>query len=320
MILRVALLLYPGCMPAGLLAFADLLHAANRRAGARLFETVYVGLATGEVACAHGLRLAAHASLGEGNIDALLVPGFWSESVEQVDAVLAQNAALVDAIRRLDKRVQVWSYCTGVWLAAAARRLEREPATITWWLADGARRRFPKVDWQVERTDVFNARNATASGVNGYLPIAQALIEARLSIEGYRDLTRLMVLPRPERTHQVFQAVHLVAQPGRLMRRLHAAVERLPAGEGTLARLARELDTTERTLARKVHAATGASAAAWVRRVKLNQVSERLIHTGLPASTIGAELGFSSDAGMRRMFKEATGMTTAQYRQAFGRA
>jgi transcriptional regulator GlxA family with amidase domain len=318
--LRVALLLYPGCMPAGLLAFADLLHAANRRAGLRLFETVFVGLAEGEVACAHGLRLPAAQALDGAQVDALLVPGFWTESAEQVEAALADNAPLVAAIGRLGKQVAVWSYCTGVCLAAAARRLDRQSATITWWLADSARKRFPKVDWQVERTDVFNERTATASGVNGYLPIAQALIESRLSMEAYRDLTRLMVLPRPERTHQAFQTVHLIAQPGRLMRRLHDAVERLPAGEGTLLRLARELATSERTLARKVLAATGLPAAAWVRRVKLNQVSERLIHTGLPASTISAELGFSSDAGMRRMFKEATGMTTAQYRQAFGRA
>lgn len=317
---RIGLLLYPGCMPAGLFAFADLLHAANRRAGSRLFETVYVALSGDAVDCAHGLRLPVQGRLDAAEIDALLVPGFWTESAAQVETALADNTALVAAIGRLGKGITVWSYCTGVCLAAAARRLERQPATITWWLADAARARFPRVDWQVERTCVFNARSATASGVNGYLPIAQAFIEQRLSIDAYRDLTRLMVLPRPERTHQAFQTVNLIGQPGRLMQRLHDTVERLPALEVTLARLAQELGTTERTLSRKVGAATGTPAASWVRRIKLNQVSERLIHTSAPASSISADLGFSSDAGMRRMFKEVTGMTTAQYRQAFGRS
>ncbi|CAN7164247.1 GlxA family transcriptional regulator [Massilia sp. LjRoot122] len=318
--LRVGLLLYPGCMPAGLLAFADLLHAANRRAGRQLFETLYVAASGDVVECAHGLRLPAQARLDAAQLDALLVPGFWSESAHQVEAALADNAGLAALIGRLGKDVMVWSYCTGVCLAAAARRLDRQAATITWWLADAARERFPRVDWQVERTCVFNENSATASGVNGYLPIAQALIEQRLSIDAYRDLTRLMVLPRPERTHQAFQTVNLIGQPGRLMQRLHDTVERLPAFEVTLARLAQELGTTERTLSRKVGAATGTPAASWVRRIKLNQVSERLIHTSAPASSISADLGFSSDAGMRRMFKEVTGMTTAQYRQAFGRA
>ena len=318
--LRVGLLLYPGCMPAGLLAFADLLFAANRRAGQPLFETAYVALADGPVDCAHGLRLPAQGRLVDLPLDAVLVPGFWSESGAQVAAALDANAGLIAALGRLPRRVTVWSYCTGVCIAAATRRLDRQGATVTWSLADAVRARFPRVQWQLERTAVFNERNATASGVNGYLPIAQAVIEQGLSREAYRDLTRLMVLPRPERRHGAFQAVSMIAQPNRLMARLHDAVERLPAGEATLARLARELGTTERTLARKVDAASGTPAAAWVRRIKLNQVSERLIHTSAPASTISAELGFGSDAGMRRMFKELTGMTTVQYRQAFGRA
>jgi transcriptional regulator GlxA family with amidase domain len=317
---RIGLLLYPGCMPAGLFAFADLLHAANRRAGRHLFDTVLVAASEDPVPCAHGLRLPAQCRLDAADIDALLVPGFWTESMVQVDTALVANAALVAAIGRLAGHVMVWSYCTGVCLVAAARRLDRHAATITWWLADAARARFPQVEWQVERTSVFNERNATASGVNGYLPVAQAFIERRISIDAYRDLTRLMVLPRPERTHQAFQTVNLIGQPGRLMQRLHDVAERLPATEATLARLAQELGTTERTLSRKVGAATGTPAAGWVRRIKLNQVSERLIHTSAPASTISADLGFSSDAGMRRMFKELTGMTTAQYRQAFGRA
>lgn len=316
---RIGLLLYPDCMPAGLLAFADLLHAADRLAGGGRFATVYVGLEAGPVACAHGLRLEAGAALARADLDAVLVPGFWAESGAQIEAALDANGALVEALRRLPPALKVWSYCTGVCLAAAARRLERQPATITWWLAEMARQRFARVDWQVEHACVFNEASATASGVNGYLPIAQAYIERRLSVDGYRELTRLMVLPRPGRTHQAFQALGLIGQQGRLMRQLHQAAERLPASEATLARLARELGTSERTLARKVAAATATPAAGWVRRIKLNQVSERLIHTAAPASSISADLGFSSDAGMRRMFKEVTGMTTAQYRQAFGR-
>jgi len=71
---RIGLLLYPGCMPAGLFAFADLLHAANRRAGRQLFETVYVAVDGDSVDCAHGLRLPAQSRLEAERFDALLVP------------------------------------------------------------------------------------------------------------------------------------------------------------------------------------------------------------------------------------------------------
>jgi AraC-like DNA-binding protein len=71
--------------------------------------------------------------------------------------------------------------------------------------------------------------------------------------------------------------------------------------------------------ARKVSAATGSPVASYLRRIKLNQASERLIHTTVPANTISAELGFSSDSSMRRMFKDLTALTPTEYRQAFGR-
>lgn len=318
--LRIGLLLYPNCMPAGLLSFADLLHGANRRTGARLFEPVFVGSAEGQVECAHGQALRASAALRDSAVDAVLIPGFWSESAGQIANTLAQNAELVQTLARLPRGVMVWSYCTGVCLAAAAGRLNGQAATATWWLADLLRAQYPKVAWQTESTCIFNAKNATASGVNGHLPIAQAFIEQRLSRDAYSDLAKLLVLPRPERTHQAFRMLNLIEQPDRVMRALHARAEQMPAAEASVERLAAELNLTGRTLARKVAAASGLAVGAYVRRVKLNQVSERLIHTSVPASTISAELGFSSDSGMRRMFKELTGMTPAQYRQAFSRA
>ncbi|WP_234035874.1 helix-turn-helix domain-containing protein [Ectopseudomonas mendocina] len=59
--------------------------------------------------------------------------------------------------------------------------------------------------------------------------------------------------------------------------------------------------------------------ASYARRIKLYQLSERLAMTSSPLSTLSAELGFSSAANLRRMFKALTGLTPAQYRQQYGR-
>jgi transcriptional regulator GlxA family with amidase domain len=318
--MRIGLLLYPDCLPAGLFGAMDLLHAANLRAGKSLFEPVFVAAKAGKVACAHGQQLQAPSALAEAGVDALLVPGFWGQSLGQAARTLAANEALVAALAALPRSVQLWSYCTGVCLAAASGRLDRQAATVTWWLADFVTTTHRKVRWQFERTLTYNARNATASGVNGYLPIVQAVIEERLGKEAYRELSRLMVLPRPEEsTHLAFHMLDLIEQQDAMLRKLHLAAEQLPASAATVTRLAQALHTTERTLARKVLGASGMSAAAYIRRIKLKQVSERLIYTRDSATTISMELGFSSDSGMRRMFKELTGLTPAQYRLDFNR-
>ncbi|MBL0953053.1 MAG: AraC family transcriptional regulator, partial [Pseudomonas sp.] len=195
--MRIGLLLFPECMPAGLLAFADLLHAANRRSASALFEIRYVAEQAGPVQCAHGLVLQAHSNLDPRALDALLIPGFWAESAEQVDTLLTRNATLIKALSAAGKRIQLWSYCTGVGLLAASGRLNDQAATVTWWLADVMQERFPRVCWQSESSCVFTQRVATASGVSGYLPIAQGVIERRVSEDVFKDLSQLMVLPRP---------------------------------------------------------------------------------------------------------------------------
>ncbi|MDH4566232.1 helix-turn-helix domain-containing protein [Pseudomonas sp. BN414] len=315
--LQIGLLLFPGCMPAGLLAFADMLHAANRRAGRRIFETHFVSEQTGPVECAHGLVLTSALGVAERELDALLIPGFWAESSQQVEATLAGNTQLLATLATLSKRCSLWSYCTGVCLVAACGRLDGQHATVTWWLADALLKRYPKVRWQSEKNSIFNKRNATASGVNGYLPLAQALIEREVSATVFHDLNRLMVLPRPAQTHDAFQALSLIEQPSQLLRRLHELVQGLPAEQITVQKLADELGMSERTLARKVRDETGTAVAAYARRIKLSQVGERLTLTSAPLKTISDELGFSSDSNLRRMFKELTALTPAEYRQRF---
>lgn len=316
---QIGLLLYPGCMPAGLLGFADLLHAANRRTGKTLFQTRFVGLKAGPVNCSQGLEMQAHGSVDDPLFDAVLVPGFWAESAAEVEATLQNNAALIRALARLPKRSRLWSYCVGVSLAAASGRLDGQAATATWWLLDTLRQRHPKIRWQAESTCIHATRHATASGVSGYLPIAQNLIEQTVSPAILQDLVKLMVLPRPAQTHDAFQALSLIQQSSSLLRKLHASVEALPADQLTMDRLAELLGMSSRTLARKVKDETGCAAATYSRRIKLAQVAERLTLTSTPLSTISNELGFSSDSNLQRMFKELTRLTPMQYRQRFSR-
>ncbi|QXI30719.1 GlxA family transcriptional regulator [Pseudomonas vanderleydeniana] len=317
--LRIGLVLYPDCMPAGLLAFGDILHAANRRTGQALFEMQHVGAQRGTVTCAHGLQLAVSQRLDELALDAVLIPGFWAESAQQVEAVLKAESQLLQALARLDRQCSVWSYCTGVSLAAAAGRLAGEDATVTWWLADALLKRFPSTRWQTERHCIFNERNATASGVNGYLPIAQALVERHVNPTAAHDLIRLMVLPRPTPSHDAFQALSLIEQQSELLRQLQIQVQKLPAEHITVQVLADALGVAQRTLARRVLAETGEALAAYARRVKLAQVGERLTFTDAPLKSICDELGFSSESNLRRMFKALTDLTPAEYRQRFAR-
>ena len=82
--------------------------------------------------------------------------------------------------------------------------------------------------------------------------------------------------------------------------------------------LAQALGLSSRTLARRVQAHTGLTAALWMRRIKLRQASEALCDTPLPLKRIAEDLGFASEAGLHRAFRQATGQTPLAYRMSHG--
>jgi len=134
--MKIGLLLYEHCMPAGLMAFNDLLQASNRLSGKALFETHLVGTSLKPVQCANQMVLTANSLLEETQLDVLLVPGMWTESPSQLPTLLARHAKLIEQIRQLPEHTKVWSYCTGVCFLAESGRLRRQRATVTWWLAN----------------------------------------------------------------------------------------------------------------------------------------------------------------------------------------
>lgn len=311
--LDIALMLYPGCMPAGLFAAADLLNAAALRSGTAAWRLHWVGLRRGPVACAHGMTLRADAPVDAQRWHALLVPGFWAGTPAQLAQGLAAQKPLQQALRTLGRGVPLWTWCTGVALAAGAGRLDGEAATGTWWMAPMLAQAHPRVNWQWQASVVSGPRLATASGVHGYLPILGQQLERRIRPEAWRDVQRLMMLPRPQPAPSVFDAVQTLHGAHPLLARLRRVVERLPATETTLAVLADALACSPRTLSRRVGEVAGMPVGRYVRLVKLHQAGEHLLHGGRTAAQVSETLGFADESGFRRSFKAVTGMTPVDY-------
>jgi len=316
--LRVALLLYPGCMPAGLFAAADMARAANLRAQASVMDICWAGVDLSPVPTWQGPALAPTVALQHAEADVVLVPGLWLSSPDQLQGPLLQLAPVVQALRALPRRTQVWSYCAGVVLAAASGRLRGQGATATWWLRAALEQQFAPVDWRFDEPLVAGPTATTAAGANGYLPLMLHALAARLPPQALTDLQELLMLPRPRTAHPAFAGHDLMTLADADLRRAMLWVQRSPAADLRLPALAQALGLSPRTLARRVQAHTGLTAALWMRRIKLRQASEALCDTPLPLKRIAEDLGFASEAGLHRAFRQATGQTPLAYRMAHG--
>ena len=322
--MKIGLVAYPGCMASGLLAFAELISAANLRAGKTHFEIVWVGenkqaLPITLGASATPLFIQIEETLGHESLDLLVLPGFWSGGSLKVESHLAKQEAIIQALGKLQSTQPVWTYCTGACLLAASGKLDGNQATSTWWLANYLRQTYPSVTWRFNQTSILNQQHATASGVNGYLLFAQSLIESHCGVDVWRDITDVMVIARPDKTAQPFNQISMMNLNDKLMGQIFIWVENTAAIDLSLQSLAQGLNQSSRTLSRKIKAASGLSGAQFMRLIKLAQVGERLSYGEQSINVISHELGYSDDAALRRSFKKETGYTPGEFRQAFGR-
>ena len=312
--LRIGLLLYPGCMPSGLFGVADLLRAANLRMGQAVMEAVWVGVDAQAVSNWQGPSLTPQLTLAQAALDVCVVPGLWLSSPQQLPGMLLEQGATVRALRDLPRQTVVWSYCAGVALVAASGRLDGIEATATWWLRQALQTHFARVNWRFDEPLVQAKTSLTACGPSGYLNIMLHTLSKRLGPQALSDLQETLLLPQPRAKHAAFFAVDLLTLHDPVMRRLAAFAQRTPAAELSLVLAAQHLATSSRSLSRSVEVCTGMSAGQWLKRVKLHQVAQALESSNLPLKRISANLGFSSEMGLHRSFKQAVGCTPAQYR------
>lgn len=335
--MNIGVLLYPGCIASGLLAFSELLYVANQREGKKLFTVTWLGLdktpinptlenQTLQATLTPQFTLTEIAAKNIDavpGIDALIVPGFWASANTELQRNLDQHQRLIAALKKMPAHIHLLAYCTGVCWLAAAGKLKGMEATATWWMADFLQMHSPEVKWRFSHTCIATTKTktkyTTAAGVNGYLPIAQQLIIDQCGEQRWRDIAEIMVIPRPEKKLQPFQNIQLMQLKDPLMRKIYLWIEQQAAVKLSLTRLANKLNMSERTLARKVKTATGLPCAQFMKLIKLHQASERLIYSHKGISSISNDLGFSDDAAFRRSFKSATGYTPSEYRLEFKR-
>jgi transcriptional regulator GlxA family with amidase domain len=315
--MKIGLLVYPGCMPAGLFVASDLFQAINRRMGKQVFDSVWLGVGNDRVGLASGPVLEMEHALHEP-CDAYLLPGFWAESDADLDRMLDRQTFLLDWLRQQPKQTALWTYCMGVALAAEAGRIDRYQATATWWLERALRRRYTAVRWDFQQPVMEDQSVITAAGANGYWALLSKLLITRIPAEVIRDVEQAMVVPRSNSGHPAFRPVEIMAQSEPQMQRLIAYAQKVPAARLSLNAAAEHLSMSTRTLSRKIDQHTQVSAGEWLRLIKLGQVANALLLSTASVKMICAEVGFADEASLMRSFKKVTGMTTSEYRQQYG--
>ncbi len=267
------------------------------------------------VTASAGLTLATAPLPEHGEaVDTLMIAGG-----QGVVAAASDPALVAWLLDRAARARRVASVCTGAFLLAAAGLLDDRRAATHWEHCDALSRLYPRIRVESDSIFVQDGQVWSSAGVTAGIDLTLALVEQDLGRGVALAVARHLVvfLKRPGGQSQFSAALSLQASDDRFAG-LHDWIGGHLAHDLTVAQLAARMGMSERTFLRRYAAATGATPAKAIQRLRIEAARQLLGETRLPIKRIAARCGFGSEETMRRAFQRAQSIAPAEFRQRFG--
>jgi transcriptional regulator GlxA family with amidase domain len=206
--------------------------------------------------------------------------------------------------------------CGASYLLADAGLLDGKRATIAWWLKQEAVRRFPRVRWDASRLVIRQGRLYTSgAGFSGLELVTTLLVDLGFAKEE-RLVRKIMVLPPARRFQTPYEL-----PPAQLPRAIEPWQAKLNDISGTHMRelsldyLARQLNVSSRTLARRFLDELQTSPGKWIKEKRLELARELLETTRLSVTEVCYRVGYQDVASFSRLFSRTTGLAPGEFRK-----
>lgn len=239
------------------------------------------------------------------------------------DVPPAETMKALDMLRRSASRgARIVSICTGAFVLAAAGLLDGRRVTTHWQSAGELARRYPLVEVDAAVLFVDDGQLITsaglAAGLDACLHVVQRDHGATIAVRTARYI--VMPLRREGGQAQFISHEGLSAGGSALQTTLQWMELNLDRATLTLEDVARNANTSVRSLSRRFRAQTGTTPMRWLLAARLRQAQQLLETTDLPIEGIAERTGFGSAVTFRSHFRRLVGTAPQAYRRAFGEA
>lgn len=251
--------------------------------------------------------------------DAWLVPGFMHCSgLELVDRLAGLDEEIALLAAQHAGGLPLISACCGGFLLAEAGLLDGRRATTSWWLDATFRSRYPQVRLDVEAMVVEDGPLTTAGATTAVLGHLLELV-ARVGSPELAQLTARIMLVDPDRQSQAPYISRALTERPRhsLTEKAERFLQRELHRELSVAELAGECGTSERSLLRHFKGHFGVSPLRHLQGLRVERAKALLETTRLSIDEVVERCGYRDVSSFRKLFKRATRMTPADYRERF---
>jgi transcriptional regulator GlxA family with amidase domain len=324
-LLRLGILAMDDVMLSSIASAGDMLRVAQKLSQIRQpleaprFESVvFTASGATQIRAAGGLVLGGLQPVPD-ELDVVMVPGVMHSSPRELIARVDSMTAEIELLRRLHARgVRIASACSGSFLLAATGLLDNHRATTSWWLSGAFRQRFPAVRLD-ESMLMVEEPGLLTSGASCALQNMVLRLIAAAGGEGLAQQTARMLLVDADRQSQapyINQA--LIERPRHsLSEKAESFLNRELHRDLSVTRLAEHCGTSERSLLRHFRSHYGVSPLEHIQHLRVERAKALLETSHLSFDEIVERCGYSDVSSFRKLFKRATTLTPAGYRERF---
>ena len=245
--------------------------------------------------------------------DLVLVPGISTSAIQHLDG--SPSAWLAKAHLA---GARIASICSGAFVLAGAGLLDGRRCTTHWKLTDRLRSEFPRARVVENRLFTEDDRVITSAGVCSGIDLALALVEEDFGPLVVARVAREMVVYLRRSGDQNQQSVYLDHRT-----HLHPGVHQVqdfivqhPDQKLTIAELSRIAAMSPRNLTRMFHRATGVTPKQFASKVRLQVARDLIDDPRRSVESIASSCGFEDSRQLRRLWKQAFGVSIADFRSA----
>ncbi|MDM7950605.1 helix-turn-helix domain-containing protein [Hydrogenophaga sp.] len=251
--------------------------------------------------------------------DVLVVPGWQARNGPHLNRLVARDRAACDRLRAVHAAGgQVIGLFTGVALLAEAGLLDNSPAVIPWPFVPAVLRHAPSLQIVTGASHAQHQRVWTVDSPLLATDVALMVLQAG-GLQALAESARAVLLHSPQRQG----LVRAVAQDARSrvglgsLERARRWLEDHLHEPYSLSDTARAAATSERSLLRHFGQAFGQTPLQMLHELRVTRARMLLETTYLSSEAIAERCGWRDPVMLREVFRRATGMTPAAYRERF---
>lgn len=310
--MRIVLAITGDVFDTGLASLLDTFETANELAGETRFA-VTVASRRAAVRTHHGFTVPTARPPARAP-DLVIVPALACKQPASIVGALGQPDVrdLVAMIGSYARRCRVAAACTGTFVLAESGALDGRRATTTWWLAPTFRNRFPAVELDEGEMLVADKGTLTAGAALAHLDLALAVIRERSPDLASLVARYLLIDDRPSQAP--FVAPSHVALDDELVKRFERWIRRHLGEPFELARAAKAIGTSERTLQRRIRAVLGKPPISFVQDLRLERAVHLLRVSRDSIDDVAAAVGYGDGSTLRTLLRRKLRLGVRQLR------